>query len=187
MSLWSNTDANTGAPKYAAAGGLGVSANGFTLYGNTTSGAFVTGAAVGVFGVSAAETLNTTGEGPKVPHAGWNLRKAGTGPVETITISGGNVNYNVNGFLTFTGGGGGGANASYTVNTTTNTITTITINNGGVGYVSAPTATAANATGVNSATFTLTMGGRCGRVQYETLVAMGSQNDGTSDDAILPQ
>ena len=187
MSLWGNQDQADNAPKYTTASGLGVSANGATLYGNTTSGAFKTGVALGVFGVSAAETSNTTGEGPKVAHAGWNLRKAGTGPVNTITISGGNVGYNVNGYLTFTGGGGSGANASYTVNTTTNTITTITLVNGGSGYVSAPTATAANATAANSATFTITMGGRAGRVQYECLVAQGSQNNGTSDDAILPQ
>ena len=51
MPLWSSTDANTSAPKYAVAGGLGVSANGFTLYANTTSGEFVDNLTVGVFGV----------------------------------------------------------------------------------------------------------------------------------------
>ena len=55
MALWSNTDANTSAPKYAVAGGLGVSANGFTLYANTTADAFVTNATIGVFGVAANE------------------------------------------------------------------------------------------------------------------------------------
>ena len=59
MSLWSNTDANTSAPKYAVAGGLGVSANGFITYGNTTTDAFVTGIALGTFGVSADETVGT--------------------------------------------------------------------------------------------------------------------------------
>ncbi len=187
MALWSNTDDNTSAPKYAVEGGLGVSANGYTLYGNTTSGAYVTGAAVGVFGVSPAEKVDTTGEGPKVPHAGWNVRKAGTGPVESITITGGNADYRTPGFITFTGGGGGSANASYTVNTTTNTINSITLVNGGSGYLSAPTATAANANGATTLTCSVTVGGRAGRVQYECLVAMGSMNDGTSDDAILPQ
>jgi len=52
MPLWSNTDANTSAPKYAVAGGLGVSANGDVLYTNTTADAFVPGATIGVFGVS---------------------------------------------------------------------------------------------------------------------------------------
>jgi hypothetical protein len=76
---------------------------------------------------------------------------------------------------------------TYTVNTTTNTIQTITIVDGGSGYVSAPSASAANANGVATATFTVGLGGRAGRVQYECLVAQGSQNDGTTDDAILPQ
>lgn len=187
MALWGNLDQADNAPKYPAASGLGVSANGSTLYGNTQSGAFHSDVALGVFGVSAAETLNTSGEGPKVGHAGWNLRKAGTGPVTTLTISSGNVDYNVNGYLTFTGGGGTGANASYTVNTTTNTITTITLHNGGSGYLTAPTVTAANANGVNAVVIAVGLGGRAGRVQYECLVAQGSQNDGTSDDAILPQ
>ena len=47
MALWSSTDANTGAPKFAAASGLGVSANGRVLYANTQASAFVTGANVG--------------------------------------------------------------------------------------------------------------------------------------------
>jgi hypothetical protein len=59
MALWSNTDANTSAPKYAVAGGLGVSANGEVLYGNTTPDAFVTGIELGVFGISPNETVGT--------------------------------------------------------------------------------------------------------------------------------
>lgn len=59
MSLWGNTDANTDAPKYAVAGGLGVSANGEVLYGNVTPDAFVTGIELGVFGVSPDETVGT--------------------------------------------------------------------------------------------------------------------------------
>ncbi len=187
MSLWSNTDSNTSAPKFAVAGGLGVAQNGDALYINTTSGAYVAKAAVGVFGVSPAERANTTGEGNKVQHTGWTVRKAGTGPVTTIVITGGNTNYNAAGYITFTGGGGNSANASFTVNSVSNTISTITLNDGGAGYLTAPTATAANATGHFPATFTVTLGGRAGRVQYETLVAMGSQNDGTLDDAQLPQ
>jgi hypothetical protein len=59
MALWSNTDANTSAPKYAVAGGLGVSANGDILYGNTTPDVFVTGIELGVFGISPNETVGT--------------------------------------------------------------------------------------------------------------------------------
>ena len=79
MALWSNTDANTSAPKFAVAGGLGVSENGDTLYANTTTSAFVTGVKLGVFGVDVVEQglgNNATGIGS---HSGWNLVTQGTG------------------------------------------------------------------------------------------------------------
>lgn len=79
MALWSSTDANTGAPKFAAAGGLGVSANGLTLYANTQTSAFVTGANVGIFGVDTNEMANTASIASRPAHAGWVLRTAGTG------------------------------------------------------------------------------------------------------------
>lgn len=81
MALWSSTDANTGAPKWGGAGGLGVSANGRTLYANTQTSAFVAGANVGIFGVDTNEIANTsaTSKASKPAHAGWILRKAGTG------------------------------------------------------------------------------------------------------------
>ena len=77
MALWSNTDANTSAPKFAPASGLGVSANGLELYANTTAGAFVSGAAIGVFGVDTTE--QSVAGNPKGGHAGWVLRTEGTG------------------------------------------------------------------------------------------------------------
>jgi hypothetical protein len=87
MSLWSNTDANTSAPKYAVAGGLGVSANGFVTYGNTTTDAFVTGIALGTFGVSPDET---TGVGNV---ATFTVQDAGTGAfgLPTVTVTGANT------------------------------------------------------------------------------------------------
>lgn len=185
MSLFGSKDQADNAPKNAIASGLGVSANGNTLFGNTTVGGYVSGAAIGVFGVDTTEAGISTGEGKKVAHAGWNMRKQGTGPVISIAVGAQGANYNTAGFITFTGGGGSGANASYTVNTTTNTITSISVLNGGSGYTSAPTANAANAAGVNAATLIVTMGGRAGRVQYETLVAMGSMTE-DSEDTLFP-
>jgi len=186
MTLWLNTDAAASAPKNNIAGGYGVAANGYTLFGNNQVSAYVTGMTVGDFGVDAAETAVARSTNEKIAHAGWVLRKAHSGPVSSITLNTGNVGYNVNGYITFTASNGTGANASYTVNTTTNTITTITLVNGGSGYTVTPTATAANATGVNSATFTIKMGGRANRVQTETLVAMGSMTGDASDDVIYP-
>ncbi len=186
MSLWGSNDQANNAPKYAVAGGLGVAANGEVLFGNTQVDAFVSDIALGTFGVDAVEA-GVAGEGKKVAHAGWNLRKAGTGPVISIAIASAGANYKTPGFITFTGGSGANANASYTVNTTTNTINSVTLVSGGSDYVIAPTATAANATGVNSATFTVTVGGRAGRVSYETLVAMGSiSTNPDAEDTIFP-
>lgn len=87
MSLWSNTDANTSAPKYAVAGGLGVSANGFITYGNTTTDAFVTGAALGTFGVSADETVGTGNVST------FTVQNAGTGAfgLPDVTVTGANT------------------------------------------------------------------------------------------------
>lgn len=79
MALWSNTDANTSAPKFAVAGGLGVSASSDTLYANTTASAFKTGLTLGVFGVDANEIALANNAAQKPTHAGWVLRTVGTG------------------------------------------------------------------------------------------------------------
>lgn len=79
MPLSTATDANTGAPKWAVAGGLGVSRNGHDLYANSTSSVFVTGAAVGVFGVSSGEINLASNRANRPAHTGWVLIKQGTG------------------------------------------------------------------------------------------------------------
>jgi len=83
MALWSNTDANTSAPKYVTSY-LNVSqssANINLAYGNTTTSAFITGANVGIFGVDTSEMANTSANtvASRPAHAGWVLRTAGTG------------------------------------------------------------------------------------------------------------
>ena len=79
MALWSNTDANTSAPKFAVAAGLGVSANGQTLYANTTTSGYVTGAKVGVFGVDIVEQGLANNKTTHGAHSGWTLVTQGTG------------------------------------------------------------------------------------------------------------
>ena len=79
MPLFSATDANTGAPKWAVASGLGVSANGYTLYANTTADAFKTGLTIGLFGVDSTEIALANNAANKPAHTGWVLRKAGSG------------------------------------------------------------------------------------------------------------
>jgi len=73
MALWSNTDANTSAPKNAVAGGLGLTATGSDLFDTADTS---TGQTVKVYGVDAGEQ---TADAVKGAHAGWVLHKTGTG------------------------------------------------------------------------------------------------------------
>ena len=80
MALWSNTDANTSAPKFGfITPAFGASANGLQLYANTQTSAFITGANVGVFGVDTTEQTVSGATASHSAHAGWVLRTAGTG------------------------------------------------------------------------------------------------------------
>jgi hypothetical protein len=99
MSLWGNLDAANNAPKFGPTGGLGLTANTQALFGNTTVATTrttvgVPGMAVGVFGVDAAEKSSTSTANTSGGHAGWVLRKAGTGGragrvhVETLVAMG---------------------------------------------------------------------------------------------------
>ena len=186
MALWSNTDAAASAPEGNSATGFaatGVAANGYTMWANTRPSVFTTNQQVGVFGVDTTEqTLSATGTLSGHPqHAGWVLRKAGMGPVLSITANSGA--YGTNSFVTFAGGGGTGvtaANATVVVNGT-GLITSITVNSGGL-YANTPVATPTS----GNAVFTLVMGGRANRVMSETIVAMGSLTSDGSDDTIYP-
>ena len=189
MALWSNTDANTSAPKYVT-NYLNVyqsSANVNLAYGNTTTGAFITGQAVGVFGVDTSEMANTASIANRPAHAGWVLRETGMGGIATISAGATNKSNAGNAFITFTGGGTGNtsANAQIFVNAVSNVVTSIVLNSPGL-YESAPTGTVAGNANVS---ITITMGGRVGRVSTETLVAMGSMTgDGgaiANDDVIF--
>lgn len=193
MALWGAQDNSANAPKWTVLSGLGSAANGFTAYQNTTTSAFVSGLQLGIEGVNTVEIANTdlnvsNGAGfGKAAHSGWNLRKQGTGYVSSITVSSGGQGYNSAGFITFTGGGlnNTAANASWTIanslniqqafssNAYQNTIVSVTINSPGSNYTSAPVASALGAN-ISPATFTVTMGGRVGRVQFETLVALNN-------------
>jgi len=179
MSLWGNLDASNNAPSIGATAGYGgdtpqVTNNTQVYYANTQIGAFIDKAAIGVFGVDAAEqktsTTSTTTGHPQ--HAGWVVRKVGTGPVVTISANAGSVG--ANSYITFSqgngidGSGNTSANAQISVNTA-GYITGITVNSGGL-YANTPIATANSGNSV----LTVVMGGRANRVQTETLVAMGS-------------
>jgi hypothetical protein len=132
MSLWSNTDANTSAPKFAVAGGLGVAGDGDVLYGNTTQDAFVTGEAIGVFGVTAGETVGTGNV------ASFTVLSAGDSAygIPTVAITGANT-----------------TPATATVNVK---VVGVTIRTAGIGYAAGNTFTPSGATGTTNAVITIT-------------------------------
>jgi hypothetical protein len=99
----------------------------------------------------------------------------GTGPIASLTANANSYSPDsITGtvYLTFTGGGTGttAANAQIVANATTGLITGIQINSGGNYERSPVVGTVAN----SNVAITITMGGRAGRTQVETLVAMGT-------------
>ena len=170
------------------------------MFGNVTPGVFISGMTVGVFGADATET----GVSNKLAHAGWQLRKAGTGSITNVSYTGTANGYNNTDVITVASPQAGG-NTTATVSTNATggaLVLTISVPGGGFTAVNAtPNVAIANSTGGASggsgATFTAVAGGRAGRVSYETLVAMGSLGAQTasygtpasvsdaSDDAIL--
>lgn len=168
MTLWAKSDSSNAAPKHAGVAATN-NANGATLFGSTTIGTFTGQQAVGVFGVDTTEQGVVAN--PRGAHAGWVVVKQGTGPVATLTANASSYSPDGNVFLTFTGGGTGNTSANAQIVTNgAKLITGITINSGG-SYLSAPTVGAVPNSNV---AITITMGGRAGRKQTETLVAMGS-------------
>jgi hypothetical protein len=196
MSLWGNLDAANNAPKQGDTSGYGgssgsVTANTQVYYGNTKTSAFVTGAQIGVFGVDQTETqVARRNKSPAKPtHSGWVIRKAGMGPVVSVTANAGAVGVNTHIVFsrgeTYGGSGNTTANAVISVNTA-GYITSIAVTTPGL-YANTPNA--AIFTGSSNAVFTITMGGRANRVQTETIVAFGGNftGDGTvSDDILYP-
>lgn len=169
--FWTMTDANTGVPLFAATA-LKLAptrANANVIYANSnTAQAF--SAAVGVWGVDTEEAANTqvTPAAGKMAHAGWVQKTSGMGAVLTITANAGS--FGTNSFVTFTNGGTGSTIANARISVASNgTIQGVTLNSGGL-YLSTPTAKPVS----GNAAFTLTMGGRANRSQYETLIATGS-------------
>lgn len=181
------------------------------MFNNTTPSAFLSGAAVGVFGVSATEMANNklNSSVEHGAHAGWNLRRAGTGPVVSAVYTNSGTGYNNTDLLVVKSPVAGG-NATFNITTNaTGGAVVLTLNNAGFGFnvVTIPTSNLAitnssggTATGNSTVTyFTVTAGGRAGRVQHETLVAMGSLGaqtaaygtpattaDATTDNTLFP-
>lgn len=107
-------------------------------------------------------------------HTGWVKVFQGTGFIKSIAVS--NVSPTrvyTNTFLTIVGANTSPANAQLLVTGAAGNNLTIILNTGGAGFNTAPTITAAGANN-NTLVFSVTPGGRMGRVQYETMVAMST-------------
>jgi hypothetical protein len=194
MALWGATDNANNSTIFAAqqVNRTANEANRTILFGNTTVGIFQNNGvdmkvAVGQFGVSPAECSNTAGEGKMVAHAGWNLRTRGTGPLTGITVAvPGRLYTNADTFSVAAGAGGTNATGNVVTNATGNLVS-VSYTNGGADFTTAaPVVTITTAAGLTGS-LTAVAGGRAGRTQYETLVAMGSMSGDASDDALLPE
>ena len=199
MPLWGNLDNVTGNQKPLFANTSNVSSNS-TINGTTANVVYGF-----VYGVSVTEFPNTTPTSARPQHSGWVSQKIGKGPISAVAILTKGTGINAAGFLilsdTSYGGGGSGANISFTIantqnslqsystNPTWNGVGAVTLVNGGSGFsnVSAITTKVTNAANTTQPTFTITLGGRAGRIQYETLVATGSiTGDDPRDNPFFP-
>lgn len=186
MSLWGNIDYPTSNLKPVFANTTNASSNS-TINGTAANTNTYYGV---VAGVSATEQQNIVAENPRPQHAGWVSIKTGTGPITGISVSGG-TGINAAGYLSITDksvlGQGTGANVSFTTANSQNTLQTyssnsawntygkFTITNGGSLYSNASALSiVTNGANTSLGTFTVTLGGRAGRFQTETLVAMAS-------------
>ena len=189
--LWGNIDYESGNLKPLFANTTNLTSSS-TIHGEAANTDAYYGRVVGVSSTE-QERSNSTPQHPA--HAGWVSMKIGTGPVVSISSTGG-TGINSGGYIILTDNSikrsGTGANISYTIansqnimqayssNSQLNVINSFTVVSGGSGYSNSSAITAlTNGTAISNATFTITLGGRAGRIQTEVLVAMGSM---TGDD-----
>lgn len=78
MAQWGNQDQASDSVLWANTT-LNVAKTQSEVFGNVTEDDLIQDLIVGQFGVSTDEIANTSGEGEYVTHAGWVLRKEGTG------------------------------------------------------------------------------------------------------------
>lgn len=183
MPLWGNRDQYSDAPKFKVQANTGNT--GQSLYGTS------------VFAADSTEVTVSAG----LANPGWQYRKVGTGPLKSIVVSAGGTLYANTDTVTVSGG-----TVNAVGNVVTNgsgVITAVNLTNNGLGFSNSAASTLAITTSTGSgATLSLVFGGRAGRIQWETLVAVGIVGDavsfsntstanvanssGTVDDSILP-
>ena len=200
MALWGNRDLASGNQKPVFAN-TSPSTSNSTINGTKANTAKYYG---NMWGMSATEAANTNTSHISA-HAGWVSQKIGTGPIDNISILTRGTGINTAGFLVITDSSplaqGTGVNISYTIANTANLlqasssnpalngINTITIVSVGSLYSNASYLTTKVSVPANTTqpTFNIVLGGKGGRISYETIVAMGSMTDDNSaDDTYFP-
>jgi len=111
------------------------------MFNNVTSSSFLTNMAVGVFGVSATEMANNKiNDAEHGAHAGWSIRRAGTGPVVSFTVSGAGSGF-ANGETITISNGSSNATGTITANATGNMVS-VAVTSGGAGFTNSAMAVA---------------------------------------------
>lgn len=168
MPLWGKNDAVSNAMLYIASQYDNTANDVAAMYTNAAITTDEGGRSVGLFCVDATEVVPGASQG-------WVMRTEGTGYVTNVGISDGGTGY-TNGDIYRISSITGGTNATATIGTnSTGGIITLTLTNSGRFINGSPTVAATNSTGGStntSATLTYSLGGRAGRKQYETLVAL---------------
>jgi hypothetical protein len=167
MPLWGKIDQANNAPKYAI---NSTSPNtGIQLFGTQ------------VVGLDDGEVAAS----PRANHTGWTRVQRGTGPVTSFTIGAAGTGY-TNGHVAVVSGGTVNAVATVATNGSGG-ITSLTITESGSGFANVSSTTTAirvsvggAASGGTGATVTPVLGGRAGRVQVETLVALSGMTANNS-------
>jgi hypothetical protein len=175
MSLWGNKNIANNAPKWRNIATANV--RGSAVYGNSTPNAFVNNVTISLFGTPGHTLANTTGQATA---AGWVMETVGAGPVSGYTITAGGTGYS-NADTVTVSNGSINAHGVVTTNSTGGITSIKTGNTAGSGFYtpakSVVTLTTSTGTGANVG---VTLGGRAGRHQYETLVAMSSITSNSS-------
>lgn len=167
MALWGSVDNANNAPKYAIKAGS--TDTGSDLFGTE------------VVGLDDGEVKNST----RANHTGWTKVTYGTGPVTSITVTDGGEDYTNGEVVEVTGGE---TPALATVVTNANgTITAVNLTNAGSGFSDADDVVfsvneeaGGDASEGTDAEFTVVLGGRAGRIQTETLVALSGMTSNGS-------
>jgi hypothetical protein len=176
--MWGNQNQANSAPQGEVVASPITLATGVTTFANTTVGAFINNVVVGTYGVPGA---NVEPETNNATSAGWITETVFTGPLLSLSVSNSGSGYSNTNSLNITSMGTAYLNAGTIVTNNTGGLVSVTLtSNVSVGTLSkfsySFATSSANATPSvgTGATLTPVLGGRAGRVQYETIVAMSS-------------